>query len=98
MLIKLKDGRLMGAVLCGRTGTDGPTRTILGIDVEKSNRDLFGKPIIEEFSVEDVDCFFGSYSFAPEEYMRETLRLNRELYLSFIREPDEEKKQDSTLF
>ena len=51
---------------------------IFGIDMDSANKDLFGKPAVEEFSIEDVLRIYGSYSFAPEQWILED---GRQLYL-----------------
>lgn len=68
MIIKLKDGRYMAPVMMGSLEEGQMTQTFLGVDLLADNKDLFGRPATERFSVEDIEGFYGGYIFAQEQW------------------------------
>lgn len=78
MIFLLKDGRRMAPVRIGSADSPDGSASVFGINIDSANKDLFGKPAVEEFSVADIHRVFGSYSFAPEQWILED---GRQVYL-----------------
>ncbi len=68
MIIKLKDGRFMAPVSMGSMEDGDMTRCFVGVDLLSENKDLFGNPATERFSLNDIEGFYGGYIFSPEQW------------------------------
>lgn len=68
MIMITKLGHRVKILRFGQPEAETPTTKVLGLDLDSSDRDIFGKKVLEEFKLSDFEAIEGSYSF-PIEYV-----------------------------
>lgn len=63
MILITKRGRKVQPVRMGCPDQEGMTDVIYGVDIDSTNRDLFGERVVEQYSINDFAGFLGSYTF-----------------------------------
>ena len=66
MILITKLGHRVQILRMGVPDSESPTTQVKGIDLDSTERDMFGKRILEEYKLSDFAAIEGSFAFPIE--------------------------------